>query len=121
MLRFAVAVAGLLPTLAMAHPGHDETSSFMAGALHPLSDAGHMLWLVVAGLLAHLLGRRYAWPAAAAFLGILISAWTNESDGWQYLAGFMASSGALIAAGAVATGILKVANVSGATLAGSSG
>jgi urease accessory protein len=100
MLRLMVAVAGLLPALALAHPGHGETSSFMAGAIHPLSDAGHMFWFVAVGVLAHLLGRRYAWPAAAAFLGVLISAWTNENDGWQYVAGFMASSAVLIAAGA---------------------
>jgi len=107
MLRLVVAVAGLLPALALAHPGHGETSSLMAGAIHPLSDAGHVLWLVLAGVLAYPLGRRYAWPAAAAFLGVLISAWTHESDGWQYVAGFMVSSAALMAAGAVSIGIVK--------------
>ena len=101
-LRFTVVAAGFLPALALAHPGHGDTANFVAGALHPLTDPGHMLWLVMVGVLAVLLGRRYLWPATAAFLGILIAAWTNESDGWQYLAGFLASSAGLIAAAMLA-------------------
>jgi hydrogenase/urease accessory protein HupE len=103
LLRIAVVTAGLLPTLALAHPGHGETSSFAAGALHPLSSVGHVLWLVQVGLLATLLSRRYVLPVSAAFLGVLVAAWTSDSDGWRYAAGFMFSSAGLIAAAMAST------------------
>jgi urease accessory protein len=42
----------LLPALAQAHPGHGTGASLLAGAMHPLLGADHLLALVAAGLLA---------------------------------------------------------------------
>jgi urease accessory protein len=103
LLRFAVAASGLLPILAMAHPGHGETSSFVAGALHPLGGFDHMLGLITVGGLASRLGGRYLFSLAAALLGLSVAAWTTDSDGWRYAAGFMFTSVGLIAAAMAAT------------------
>jgi hydrogenase/urease accessory protein HupE len=96
--RFAAAAAGLLPAIALAHPGHSETSSFFAGALHPLAGIDHLAGFIVVGLLAARLGGRTIWSTTAAFLGLLVAAWTTDSDGWTYAAGFMFSGASLIAA-----------------------
>ena len=89
LLRIATATAGLLPTLALAHPGHGETASFIAGALHPLGGLGHLTGFFVVGILATRLSGRYLWPMTAALLGLLVAASTADSDGWRYAAGFM--------------------------------
>jgi urease accessory protein len=103
LVRFSAAAAGLLPALAMAHPGHGGTSGFLAGALHPVSGADHLAGFIIVGVLAARLGGRYLWPMAAAFLGLLVAAWTSESEGWRYAAGFMLAGASLIAAGMSAT------------------
>ncbi len=102
----AIMAAGFLPALAMAHPGHDHTASFVAGALHPLSGIDHLLGLMTVGLLAGRLGGKYLWPLTAALLGLLVAAWTADSDGWRYAAGFMLSGAGLVAAGVTATNFL---------------
>ena len=70
------------------------------------------------GLLAGLLGGRYLgrWPRA--FLGLLVAAWTADSEGWRYAAGFMLSGAGLVAAGVAATrlAICSVAYCSRTTL-----
>ncbi|HYJ39334.1 MAG TPA: HupE/UreJ family protein [Steroidobacteraceae bacterium] len=103
LIRFAVAATGLLPVLALAHPDHGETSSFVAGALHPLGGIDHLLGLITVGLLMSRLGGRYLPLLAAAMLGLLVAAWTVDSDGSLYAAGFMVTSAALIAAAMAAT------------------
>jgi urease accessory protein len=103
LLRFATLAAGFLPALALAHPGHGAASDFAAGALHPLSGADHLAGFIVVGMLAVRLGSRYLWPMTAAFLGLLVAAWTADSDGWRYAAGFMLSGASLVAAAMVAT------------------
>jgi urease accessory protein len=102
-VRIATAAAGLLPTLALAHPGHGETSSFVAGALHPFGGLDHLAGFIVVGILAARLGGRYLWPVTAAFLGLLVAASTADSDGWRYAAGFMFTGVGLVAAAMVAT------------------
>jgi hydrogenase/urease accessory protein HupE len=103
LVRIVTVATGLLPTLALAHPGHGDTSSFAAGALHPLGGFDHLVGLFAVGLLASRLGRRFLAPLAAAFLGLLVAASTADSDGWQYAAGFMLTSAGLIAAAMAAT------------------
>jgi urease accessory protein len=98
-VRIATAAAGLLPALALAHPGHGESSSLVAGALHPIGGVDHLAGFLVVGFLAARLGGRYLWPAVAAFLGLLVAASTADSDGWRYAAGFMFTGAGLIAAG----------------------
>jgi hypothetical protein len=103
LVRIAALAAGLLPAIALAHPGHGETSSFVAGALHPVSGVDHLAAFIIVGALAVRLGGRHWWPMTAAFLGLLIAAWTSDSDGWRYAAGFMFTGAGLIAAAMVAT------------------
>ena len=98
LVRIATAALGLLPALALAHPGHGETSSFVAGALHPLSGLDHLIGFTVVGILATRLGGRYLWPMTAALLGLLVAASTADSDGWRYAAGFMMAGAGVIAA-----------------------
>jgi urease accessory protein len=102
-VRISTLAAGLLPALALAHPGHGETTSFVAGALHPFGGLDHLAGFLVVGFLAASLGREYLWPVAAAFLGLLVAASTADSDGWRYAAGFMFTGAGLIAAGMGAT------------------
>ncbi len=107
--RFTAAAFGLLPALALAHPGHGETSSFVAGALHPLSGMDHVFGLIAVGVLAAKLGGRYLAPLTAAFLGLLVAAWTVGSDGWQYAAGFLLTGAGLIAAGVAGSRLFGIA------------
>jgi urease accessory protein len=111
LTRFTAAAFGLVPVLALAHPGHGETSSFVAGALHPFSGLDHLFGLIAVGVLAAKLGGRLLAPLTAAFLGLLVAAWTAGSDGWQYAAGFMLAGAGLIAAGLAATRLIWPAAV----------
>jgi len=103
LLRIAAAAAAFLPALALAHPGHGDTASFAAGALHPFNGMDHLLGLMAVGVLLSRLSGRYLAPLAAAFIGLLVAAGTANSDGWRYAAGFMLTSAALIAATLAAT------------------
>ncbi len=64
----------LLPSLAMAHPGHfhpgedDEFDAIVAGFLHPFSGLDHLVLAVAAGWLACALGKRDGRALAGAFL-----------------------------------------------------
>jgi urease accessory protein len=106
LVRAATVFVAMLPAAALAHPGHGETSTFVDGAMHPLGGIDHVVALLIVGLLAQRLGGRYWWPMSATLLGLLVSAWTADSDGWRYAAGFMLSSAGLIAAGVAATSAL---------------
>jgi urease accessory protein len=72
MTRAAVAAAalGLSAAPAFAHVGHDhvhgEGARFVAGILHPLTGADHLLAMVAVGIWAAMIGGRalYAFPAA---------------------------------------------------------
>jgi urease accessory protein len=110
LLRIAALGTSFLPALAVAHPGHGEDGSFIAGALHPLGGVDHVMGFLIVGLLAARLGGRYVWPMTATFAGLLVAAWTSSSDGWQYAAGFMLT-GALLVAAAMAAG--KAVNLAG--------
>jgi urease accessory protein len=96
-----------LPTLALAHPGHAHEAGFAAGALHPFTGLDHVSGIVVAGLLLGALPARARWLVGAAFLalsGIAHARWLAPEDaGGPFVAGLVASSAILIAAGVAAT------------------
>jgi urease accessory protein len=115
LLRFAAMIMTLLPAIASAHPGHGEPGSFAAGALHPLTGIDHVAGFIVVGWLAARLGGRFLAPMAAAFLGLLVAAWTSDSDGWRYATGFILSGAGLVAAGMTATRLLMLLTTAGAT------
>jgi urease accessory protein len=93
----------LLPALALAHPGHGAEDSFLAGVLHPANGIDHVAGFFLVGLLASRLEARIFRPMIAALLGLLVAAWTTDSDGWQYAAGFMLTGAGLAAAAMAAT------------------
>ena len=61
----------LLPSLALAHPGHDHTGA-AAGLMHPLSGVDHILAMLAVGIWAAQIGGRAIWVLPAAFVGTMI-------------------------------------------------
>jgi urease accessory protein len=60
-----------LPTLAMAHTGHGETSGFAHGFSHPLGGLDHVIVMVMVGVLAARLGGRAFWLVPASFVAVM--------------------------------------------------
>jgi len=72
-LRLAAAFM-LLPTLALAHPGHDAAPDVLHGFVHPLSGLDHILAMVAVGLFAVQLGGRALWLVPASFVAVMAAA-----------------------------------------------
>ena len=61
---------------ALAHPGHVQpgAGALVAGALHPLTGADHLLAMLASGLLAVRIGtRRALWILPCAFAGLMVA------------------------------------------------
>lgn len=76
-LTLGLAAAGVLVAAqtAMAHPGHlaPGANALVAGAMHPLSGADHLLAMLASGLLAVRVGtRRALWVVPASFVGLMV-------------------------------------------------
>ena len=69
----SAALLALVPSLAVAHPGHDESGSFISGFAHPLLGADHLLAMVAVGLWAALSGGRALWAYPAAFVVAMLA------------------------------------------------
>jgi urease accessory protein len=74
----AAAIFLLAPATAFAHVGHDLAgqgfgASFMAGFLHPITGADHLLAMLAVGLWAALAGRPALWLWPAAFLAAMLA------------------------------------------------
>jgi urease accessory protein len=63
----SIAMLVLLSTPAMAHPGH-EGAGLMAGLIHPLTGADHLLAMLAVGIWAGSLGGRALWAGPATFV-----------------------------------------------------
>ncbi len=63
----------LLPTMALAHPGHGETASFTQGLVHPLTGLDHILAMVMVGLFAVQLGGRAVWLLPVTFVSAMVA------------------------------------------------
>jgi urease accessory protein len=61
----------LAPSLVQAHPGSHE-DGVVAGVLHPLTGADHLLAMIAVGLWAASLGGRARLLVPAAFVGVMI-------------------------------------------------
>jgi urease accessory protein len=71
-LRLIVMVALLLaPGVALAHPGHGESASLLAGFTHPFSGIDHLLAMTAVGLFAAHLGGRALWAVPATFVSVM--------------------------------------------------
>lgn len=65
-------VAALLPTAALAHPGHDA-GTFAGGFGHPLGGTDHMLAMFALGLLAAQAGGRALWLLPLGFVSTMLA------------------------------------------------
>ena len=65
------AVFVLVPTIALAHTGHGETSGLMHGLTHPITGIDHVLAMVAVGMLAAQLGGRMLWLVPLSFVGVM--------------------------------------------------
>ncbi len=63
----------LMPTAALAHPGHVEGSPLVAGLSHPLGGVDHLLAMVAVGLWAAGIGGRAVWALPASFVAAMIA------------------------------------------------
>jgi urease accessory protein len=61
----------LLPTAALAHPGHGAEIGLAAGFLHPMSGLDHILAMVAVGVFAFVLGGRALWLVPLSFVGMM--------------------------------------------------
>lgn len=72
MKKTLTAALMLAPSLALAHPGHDE-GTIIAGALHPLGGADHVLAMVAVGLLAAQMRGAALWALPLGFVSAMIA------------------------------------------------
>lgn len=89
----SVAVWVVLPGLAFAHPGHDE-SGLMAGLAHPLTGLDHLLAMFAVGLWAAQQQGSTRWLLPVAFVGCMLLGGLLGFDGLAvpYLEGTIAAS-----------------------------
>jgi len=65
------AVFILVPSIALAHAGHGETSGLMHGFTHPMTGIDHALAMLAVGVLAAQLGGRALWQVPLGFIGTM--------------------------------------------------
>jgi len=61
-----------VPTLALAHPGHEHSTSFFSGFMHPMGGLDHLLAMIAIGLWAVSIGGKALWAVPAAFIGTML-------------------------------------------------
>ena len=61
----------LVPTAALAHTGHGDTSGFIHGFMHPIGGLDHVLAMVAVGVFAFVLGGRALILVPLAFVGMM--------------------------------------------------
>lgn len=72
----AVFIAVFIPSLAMAHGGHESTSmsaGMLAGVIHPLLGIDHLLSLMAVGLLSARLNGMQKYLVPLSFVGLMIA------------------------------------------------
>ncbi|MGE0803537.1 MAG: HupE/UreJ family protein [Lautropia sp.] len=71
MSSLAAGLLTAMPLAVLAHPGHEEASSFFQGLAHPFSGVDHVLAMVMVGLLAVRSGGRALWLLPAVFVAAM--------------------------------------------------
>lgn len=66
--RIGAAALVLVPSAALAHPGHGETAGFFHGFEHPVGGLDHILAMVLVGILAWQVGGRALAAIPASFV-----------------------------------------------------
>ncbi len=79
-LAVLIAMIVIAPS-AMAHPGHESHSGFVAGWTHPFSGLDHILAMIAVGLLAGQRGGRSIWLLPLTFIVSMVL------GGWMSVAG----------------------------------
>jgi urease accessory protein len=72
-MKRIIALAALLPTAALAHPGGHFGQPLLDGLSHPFSGADHLLAMVAVGLWAAVTGGRALWAMPLAFVTALLA------------------------------------------------
>jgi urease accessory protein len=72
-MKRIIALAALLPTAALAHPGGHFGQPFLDGLTHPFTGADHLLAMVAVGLWAAVTGGRALWAMPLAFVTALLA------------------------------------------------
>ena len=67
-VRIGTAAFFLLPSAALAHPGHGEMAGFFHGFEHPIGGLDHILAMVLVGMLAWQVGGRALYAVPASFV-----------------------------------------------------
>jgi urease accessory protein len=102
----AAAASLLVPGVVLAHPGHTEAPALLAGLLHPLTGADHLLVMLGVGVwVTTRSSRRWAGPLAALAalaLGVLWGAAGGSLPGLEVLL-----AGSLVVMGGMLTGIVR--------------
>ena len=105
----------------LAHTGtepHVHTSALQEGLLHPVTGLDHLLMLLGTGVLAAVTGRSLLLPSRQRVLAWLMPAlalvhgWAHGVEAapdafWQFTAGFVMASAALLAVGFGAGALLR--------------
>lgn len=72
IVSLLVALLVLVPTAALAHPGHGPEIGAISGFLHPLTGLDHILCMVAVGVFAFVLGGRALWLVPLSFVGMMV-------------------------------------------------
>lgn len=68
----ALAVAAMMPSIALAHPGHLHADTLLSGLQHPITGLDHILAMTAVGLWAAQRGGRAVWAWPAAFVSVML-------------------------------------------------
>lgn len=91
-------VLTLIPTAALAHTGHGDTSGFVHGFMHPVGGFDHLLAMIAVGILAFALGGRALILVPASFVLMMIGGFALGASGigLPWLETGIAASGVVI-------------------------
>ncbi len=85
MMKSLLLAATLLPSAALAHPGHvSNDGQFLHGLAHPVGGADHLLAMVALGLLAAQLGGRAVWALPVTFVGAMLAGGAMGAGGMGF-------------------------------------
>jgi urease accessory protein len=70
-----------LPTAALAHTGHGDTSGFLHGFMHPIGGLDHVLAMVAVGVFAYVLGGKALWLVPLSFVAMMVVGFMLGANG----------------------------------------
>lgn len=70
-----------LPTAALAHTGHGDTSGLLHGFMHPIGGLDHVLAMVAVGVFAYVLGGKALWLVPLSFVAMMVVGFMLGANG----------------------------------------